>query len=238
MSAGRYAGKVVAISGSGRGIGFMLAHYFLDQGAVVVGFSRHGPTIQSEAYRHVTADVGDGASVRKGFARITKEFRSIDILINNAGTLESQYALILGERQAREMVSTNLLGVFFMSREAARIMRKAKTGRIITIGSMATALEPVGDSVYAASKAGAQVLTNILAKEFSTYNITCNTVAVTAIETDMLAQLPRQKIDAIIAQLPVPRMATVDDLTNVIDFLASDRSSQITAQTIFLGGVH
>jgi 3-oxoacyl-[acyl-carrier protein] reductase len=81
-------------------------------------------------------------------------------------------------------------------------------------------------------------LTSVLAKEFAGYGITVNTVAVTALETDMLDQLPRGTVDMVVASLPIPRLATPDDILNVIDFFASPRSSYITAQTVFLGGVH
>ena len=133
---------------------------------------------------------------------------------------------------------TNLLGPFLVSREAAKLMKRRPGGRIINIGSMAATLEPIGDSIYAASKAGLETLSNVLAKEFAAFGITCNTVAVTAIETDMLAQLPRATIDAIIAKLPVARYAVEDDVFNVVDFFASERSSYVTAQTIYLGGLH
>jgi 3-oxoacyl-[acyl-carrier protein] reductase len=77
-----------------------------------------------------------------------------------------------------------------------------------------------------------------MAKEFGPFNVTCNTLCISAIESDMLAQLPRHKIDAIIAALPIPRYAKPDDILNVIDFFASSRSSYITGQTVYLGGVH
>ena len=103
---------------------------------------------------------------------------------------------------------------------------------------MAAALEPVGDSVYAATKAAAMTLAGVLAKELAGFNITCNTLGVTAFSSDMLEQLPREKIEAVIARLPLPRSATADDIFNVVDFFASERSSYVTAQTVFLGGVH
>jgi 3-oxoacyl-[acyl-carrier protein] reductase len=111
------------------------------------------------------------------------------------------------------MVNVNLLGPFMVSREAAKMMRKRKWGRIINIGSMAASLEPIGDSMYAACKAGLSTLANVMAKEFASMNVTCNTLGINAIESDMLAQLPRDKIDAIIAGLPVPRMSKEDDIS-------------------------
>ena len=169
---------------------------------------------------------------------ISKEHRKIDIVINNAAVLTSQYAMILPFSNAVDMVNVNLLGTFFVSREAAKLMRKNGFGRIINIGSMAASLEPMGDSIYAASKAGINTLANVMAKEFSQYNITCNTIGITAIETDMLNQLPRHKIDEIIAKLPIPRYAVPNDIFNVVDFFASENSSYVTAQVIYLGGIN
>jgi 3-oxoacyl-[acyl-carrier protein] reductase len=136
------------------------------------------------------------------------------------------------------MVNTNLMGAFLVSRESSKLMRKGKWGRIINISSMAASLEPIGDSMYAATKAGLATMTNVMAKELAPLNITCNTLAVTAIATDMLAQLPQEKVAQVVAGLPLPRFAEPDDVFNVLDFLASERSSYITAQTIHLGGVN
>jgi 3-oxoacyl-[acyl-carrier protein] reductase len=77
-----------------------------------------------------------------------------------------------------------------------------------------------------------------MAKEFSSFGVTCNTLAITAIDSDMLSQLPRDKIEAIIAGLPVPRFATMADILNVIDFFAAESSGYVTAQTVWLGGVN
>jgi 3-oxoacyl-[acyl-carrier protein] reductase len=79
---------------------------------------------------------------------------------------------------------------------------------------------------------------NVMAKELGPLNVTCNTLAVSAIATDMLAQLPQDKIGQVVAGLPLPRFAEPDDIFNVLDFLASERSSYVTAQTIYLGGVN
>jgi 3-oxoacyl-[acyl-carrier protein] reductase len=139
---------------------------------------------------------------------------------------------------AKSMVDTNLLGAFLVSREAAKLMRKEKWGRIINISSMAVSLEPMGDTMYAACKAGLTVMGNIMAKEFAPFGITVNTLGISAIETDMLRQLPQDTIQGVITRLPLPRPAQPEDILNVIDFYVSDRSSYITAQCLYLGGVH
>lgn len=234
----KYPDKVVVVTGARRGIGRLVAMHFLKEGAKVIGFSRGKGSIEHPGYSHLTVDIRDAGQVRQAFLTIMRTSAAVDILINNAAVLTSLYAMVLPAGSAQKMVETNLLGTFYVSREAAKIMKKSKRGRIVNIGSMASALEPAGDSIYAASKAGMISLAGVLAREFAPFNITCNTVSVTAIETDMMNQIPREKLDAIIHGLPIPRYAQEDDILNVIDFFASGRSSYITGQNIFLGGVH
>lgn len=235
----RYAGRIVLVTGARRGVGRLLAEHFLKEGAQVIGFSRHADDdLVAEGYTPMAVDVGDAESVARGFEQVRKTVGRVDIVINNAAVLTSQYSMIMPPAAARGMLETNLFGTFMVSREAAKLMRKGKWGRIINIGSMAASLEPIGDSIYAATKAAVATLANVMAKEFAPLNITCNTLGITAIETDMLGQLPRDKVDAVIAGLPMPRYATADDICNVVDFFASERSSYVTAQTVFLGGVN
>lgn len=233
-----YDGKIVVVTGSRRGVGRSITEHFLSHGATVLGFAKGQGLIDHPAYHHFQVDVGNPAEVTAAFGRIAKEFGSVQIVVNNAAVLTSQYAMIMPPAAAQAMVNVNLLGPFMVSREAAKLMRKKKWGRIINIGSMAASLEPIGDSLYAATKAGVSTIANVMAKELGPLGVTCNTLAITAIDSDMLAQLPRDKIEAIIAGLPVARFAQADDILNVVDFLASERSSYITAQTIFLGGVN
>ncbi|WP_164964249.1 SDR family NAD(P)-dependent oxidoreductase [Rubrivivax sp. JA1026] len=238
MSARKYEGRTVLVTGSSRGVGALLTRHFLDEGAKVVGVSRGAATCEHERYLHRQADIADPDAVQQLFAALRRSGTAIDIAINNAAVLTSQYALVMPASAARSMVELNLLAPFMVAREAAKMMRKSKWGRIINISSMAVALEPEGDSVYAACKAGLTTLSNVLAREFAPFNVTCNTLGITAIESDMLRQLPRDKIDAVVARLPLPRYASFEDIANVIDFFASERSGYVTAQTLYLGGVH
>jgi len=233
-----YSGKTALVTGATRGVGRTIAEHFLKEGAEVVGFARGESDLADQGYRHIQVDLADPMAIQKAFLGLHGKVTSLDIVVNNAAVLTSQYAMIMPPAAAQAMVNVNLLAPFIVSREAAKFMRKSKWGRIINIGSMAASLEPIGDSVYAATKAGLSTLANVMAKEFGPMNVTCNTLGVTAIDSDMLAQLPRDKIEAIIAGLPVPRFATADDILNVIDFFAAESSGYITAQTIFLGGVN
>lgn len=233
-----YSGKTALVTGATRGVGRTIAEHFLKEGAEVVGFARGESDCGHKAYRHIQVDLADPMAIQKAFLGLHGKVTSLDIVVNNAAVLTSQYAMIMPPAAAQAMVNVNLLAPFIVSREAAKFMRKSKWGRIINIGSMAASLEPIGDSVYAATKAGLSTLANVMAKEFGPMNVTCNTLGITAIDSDMLAQLPRDKIEAIIAGLPVPRFATADDILNVVDFFAAESSGYITAQTIFLGGVN
>lgn len=235
----RYDDRVVLVTGARRGLGAVIADHFERRGAQVVGFSRHANEAPKSDNRFdVAVDVGDAASVSQGFEAIRKRFGKLDICINNAAVLTSQYAMIMPAASAKAMVDTNLLGTFLVSREAAKLMRKGKWGRIVEVSSMAVSLEPMGDSVYAATKAAITTMANIMAKELAATNITCNTLGITAFETDMLGQLPRDKVDAVIASLPLARMATRDDVAHLLDFFCGPGSGCITAQTVYLGGVH
>lgn len=216
----------------------MLTDHFLARGATVVGFSRNEDRVESPRFHHVSVDVGEPDSVARAFMEVRRRFGSIEIAINNAAVLTSQYSMIMSADSARRMLDTNLLGPFLVSREAAKLMKRNRWGRIVNIGSMASVLEPSGDSVYAACKAGLITLANVMAREFADLGITCNTLGVTAIETDMLSQLPRDRIDEVVAGLPLAGYATAQDITNIVDFFVSPASSKVTAQTIFLGGVH
>lgn len=236
-----YKDKIVIITGSSRGIGCEIAHYFLKNNATVIGLSKSDFKIAGTAYHHFNVDLSKPEEITNIFKTIGKQFKKVDIVINNAAVLTSQYSMIMPVKNAIDMVNIDLLAVFLVSREAAKLMRKNAYGRIINISSMATSLEPAGDSLYAACKAGINTLANVMAKEFSSLNITCNTLAITAFETDMLRQhspTAQGKIREIIQNLPIPRMAEKDDIFNVLDFFASERSGYITAQIVYLGGIN
>ena len=232
-----YKGKTVLITGGSRGIGAMLVYYFAQNNARVIAISREAGEYHYDNVKYITSDLSDPKQITQAFEWLLKERIVVDILINNAAVLTSHYAVRIPEEDIIKMVQVDLLAHILVTRECLKLMNN-EWGRIINISSMAVSLEPKGDSVYAACKAGLTTWHNILAKEVAFRNITCNTVGISAIETDMLRQLNKEKIDKVVAALPLSRYATVEDITNVVDFFCSEKSDYITAQTIYLGGVH
>ena len=167
--------RVALVTGSSRGIGRALVEHLLASNFDVHGVSRsENHDLTSESYTHHVCDLQDAESIQKVFSTLRKNGVQLDTVVNNAGVLTSQYAMILSPEAAKDMVLTNLWAPFVVSREAARLMRKTGWGRIVHIGSMAPTLEAEGDSVYAACKAGLQMLSNVMAREFSSLNITSN----------------------------------------------------------------
>lgn len=230
--------KTILVTGSRRGVGKIITEHFLKKGANVIGIARGDAATEHPNYTHQKIDLESEEAIINLFNTLRSQGITIQIVINSAAVLTSQHAMIMPLEAARAMMKVNFMAPFLISREAAKMMRKSKWGRIINIGSMAVRLEPVGDSVYAATKAAIETLANVMAKEFSSFGVTCNTLAISAIESDMLAQLPKDKVDEIVRSLPIPRYAEPNDILNVLDFYISERSSYITAQTIYLGGVN
>ena len=234
----RYQDRVVVITGTRKGLGRILADHFLAEGARVIGISRGEGTIAHAEYEHHQADVGDDPAVREVFHEIGRLHGGVDIAINNAAVGLARHAILTPASQAEEVVKTNLLGSFYISREAAKLMRKRAMGRIINIGSVSLCPGAGRRAIYAATKSATSTLTSVLAKEFAQYGITVNTLGVSALPTDMYAQLSQEFRDDLVSSLPIPRLATPEDITNVIDFFASPMSGYVTGQTIFLGGIH
>jgi 3-oxoacyl-[acyl-carrier protein] reductase len=229
--------KIVCITGTTRGVGKNLVEYFIDNGAIVIGISRSTDAFKHENFHPIQGDISNAADMKRAFSEIKNKYGTVHILINNAGISHSSQALFLTVDKASEMINVNLLGAFIVAKEAAKLMMKSKFGRIVNIGSICSSVEPVGASIYSATKAAIHSLSNSLAKEFSAFNITSNTIALSPFPTDMLNTISQKDIDWYLNEQKIKRLATIDDITNVISFFCSDSSSFITAQFIQLGGV-
>jgi 3-oxoacyl-[acyl-carrier protein] reductase len=230
--------RVALVTGSSRGIGRVITEHLLETNFTVMGVSRGKSDLSHPNYSHYSVNLLDPAEISSLFSSFRKQGIAVDTLINNAGVLTSQYALILDAKLAQDMVLTNLWVPFLLSKEAARAMRKVNWGRIVHIGSMAPTLEVQGDSVYAACKKGLEVFSNVLARELAEFNITSNVLGMSAYPTDMLDQLPKDALNEALKMLPIPSMASKSDILNLLDFFISKKSSNITAQTVYLGGAY
>jgi len=130
-----------------------------------------------------------------------------------------------------------LIGTFLLSREAAKLMKTSKRGRIVNFATVARPLKLDGEAIYASSKAAVESLTSIMARELASYGITVNAVGPTPVDTDLTRAVPKEKMQALLERQAIHRYGTFDDVANVVDFFLSERSDFITGQTVFLGGV-
>ena len=230
--------KVVVITGTSKGIGKAMALYYLNKNFVVAGCSRSSSSIDDENYRHFELDITDEKAVVSMVRAIRKEFKKIDILINNAGIASMNHILTTSNESISKLFNTNFLGTFLFTREVAKVMMKEKYGRVINFSTIAKPLRLEGEAVYAASKAAIESFTQTSSKELSSFNITVNAIGPTPIETDLIKAVPKDKIEDLLNKQTIKRFGTFEDIINVIDFFIDDRSSFITGQIIYLGGVN
>lgn len=203
----------------------------------MIGCSRQPAHFDGIKYEHFCLDITNEADVLQMFSEIRKKHGRLDILLNNAGITSTNPVLLTPVQAVRNLMNTNVVGNFLLCREAAKIMSLQKYGRIVNFASTATPLQLEGEAIYAASKAAVISLTQIMAREFASYNITVNAVGPTPIQTDFIKAVPAAKIQKILERQAIPRLAEFADISNVVDFFIRPESSFITGQTIFLGGV-
>jgi 3-oxoacyl-[acyl-carrier protein] reductase len=237
MSSNRNSRPVLLVSGSSKGIGRYLVEYYLAKGYLVAGCSRGESSFQHENYRHFSVDVSDETKVKEMFAQIQRDHGRLDVLVNNAGVASMNHILLTPVETARNILETNFIGTFLLCREAAKLMRKRKFGRIVNLATVAVPLKLEGEAVYAASKAAILSFTQIAAKELASFGITVNAVGPTPIDTDLIKGVPQEKIEKLISLQTIPRLGKFEDVSNVIDFFIQPESQFITGQAIFLGGV-
>jgi 3-oxoacyl-[acyl-carrier protein] reductase len=229
--------EVVLITGTRKGIGRYLAEHFVRRGAMVEGCSRTTPEWELQNYTHHHLDVADETQVKAMFSSIRKRHGRLDILINNAGVASMNHILLTPVATVDRIMATNFRGVFLTCREAAKLMRRRRYGRVVNVSTIAVPMRLEGEAIYAASKSAVVTFSRILARELADSGITCNVVAPTPIETDLIRGVRQEKIDAIVNRLTVKRLGRFEDVANVIDFFVKPESEYITGQVIYLGGV-
>ena len=158
-------------------------------------------------------------------------------LINNAGIASMNHCLLTPMATLEKVFRTNVFGTFLFCREAAKLMKKAGMGRIVNFATVATPLHLEGESIYAASKAAIESLTKIMARELAEFEITVNGIGPTPVQTDLIRNVPANKIQTLLERQAVKRLGEYRDISNCIDFFLQPESDFITGQIIFLGGV-
>jgi 3-oxoacyl-[acyl-carrier protein] reductase len=229
------AKRVMLVTGSRKGIGRFLAEYYLGLGWRVWGCSRKESDLKHPNYIHTRLDVSCEEDVLRLYERIRRE-GALQALINNAGIASMNLALLTPSSVARQVMETNFLGTFLFCREAARLMHRSG-GRIVNFSTVAVPFHLEGEAVYAASKAAVVSLTQVLARELATYEITVNAVGPTPVKTDLIWGVSATKIDALVKRQAIARLGEFRDVANVVDFFLKPESDFITGQTIYLGGV-
>jgi 3-oxoacyl-[acyl-carrier protein] reductase len=229
--------KSIVITGTRKGIGRHLVDHYLAKGYQVYGCSRSPFDEQLKNYTHYELDVADEDSVNNMVFDIQKKSDKIDALINNAGIASMNHVLLTPKSTLVNILNTNVVGTFLFAREIAKIMVRQNTGRIVNFATVATPLRLEGESIYAASKAAVASLTQVMAKELASYNITVNAVGPTPVMTDLIKNVPEDKMKALIGLQAIKRLGTYDDITNATDFFLQDSSEFITGQVLYLGGI-
>lgn len=230
--------KYILITGASKGIGEYLCKTYLEKNYQVIGCSRSIPNFNHKNFIHFKVDITDENQVVNVFRKVRKIVDGKLYLINNAGVASMNHSLTTPGISVENILKTNVLGTFLFCRESAKIMKRKNFGRIVNLTSIATPLSLEGESIYAASKSSVNSLTKTLSKEYADFGITVNAIGPTPIDTNLIKNVPKDKISNLISKLTLRRMGVFQDVLNVIDFYIRDESNYITGQTIYLGGVN
>jgi 3-oxoacyl-[acyl-carrier protein] reductase len=237
--------RVAIVTGASKGIGAATALRLARDGfAVAVNYSRSAAdadavvrTIEAEGGRAVAvqADVADPQAVAALFSRTEGELGSVDVIVNNAGTMKLEPIAAVSDENFDRVVATNLKGVFNGMREAARRLNAG--GRIISLSTSVVGTYGPNYGVYAATKAAVEALTHVLSKELGQKGITVNVVAPGPTATDLFTE---GKSDELIARItgtiPLGRLGTPDEIAAVIAFLAGPDGAWVNGQVIRTNG--
>jgi 3-oxoacyl-[acyl-carrier protein] reductase len=228
---------VALVTGARTGIGRAIAEHLLERGYAVVGCSRKPQDFPLEgAYTHVLCDVTDESAVVELVRGIRRAHGRLDVLVNNAGVASMNHFLLTPGATLRRILATNVEGVFAVSREAAKLMRKRSFGRIVNLSTVAVPLRLAGEAAYAASKSAVEELTRVLARELGPLGITCNAIGPAPIGTDLIADVPEEVVARIVERMPIPRLGKMRDVLHVLDFFIAQESDFVTGQVLYLGG--
>jgi len=228
---------VMLITGTRKGIGRHLAETYVQRGYLVEGCSRGEASFEAEGYVHTSLDISDEKSVKSWITAIARRHGRIDCVLNNAAIASMNHVLLTPASTANRMFAVNVTATMLVCRDAAKVMMRRRYGRIINFTTIVDPIGLAGEAIYAASKSAVVTFTRILAFELGAWGITCNSFGATPIMTDMIRNVPKAKIDAVVNGLAIKRLGTLEDCVNVCDFFLNPASDNITAQVVYLGGV-
>lgn len=240
-----FSDQVVLVTGASRGIGRQVAEILASHGAQVVLASRSEEDVQACAEEisqqggsalAVRMDVAVVGEVKEGIASILDHYGKIDILVNNAGVVRDNLILRMNDEEWRQVLATNLDGVYYVARAVIPSMLRQRYGRVINVTSVVGQMGNPGQVNYVSSKAGVIGFTKALAREVASRNITVNAVAPGFIETDMTAGLTEKIKQDLQKQIPLKRLGTVEDVASSVLFLASKEAGYITGHVLNING--
>ncbi|MCC2165001.1 3-oxoacyl-[acyl-carrier-protein] reductase [Brotaphodocola catenula] len=241
--------KIAVVTGASRGIGREIAKTLASKGAVVI-VNYNGSTAKAEEVvkeieeaggraEAMQCNVSDFESAGEMLSAVVKKYGRVDILVNNAGITRDGLLMKMTEADFDAVMDTNLKGAFNCMQHVSRQMLKQRSGRIINMASVVGLMGNAGQANYGASKAGLIGMTKCVARELASRGITCNAVAPGFIVTEMTDVLSDAVKEAMVAQIPLKKFGTTQDVAKTVAFLASDDASYITGQVISVdGGMH
>jgi 3-oxoacyl-[acyl-carrier protein] reductase len=237
--------KVALVTGASRGIGQAVARELGKAGFIVIGTatSDQGAANISQyiaddglSGEGMKLNVTDNDSIATVLKAITEKYAAPTVLVNNAGITKDNILMRMKEDEWDDVISTNLSSVYRLSKACSRGMTKARWGRIINISSIIGSMGNVGQSNYAASKAGVEGFSRSLAKELGSRSITVNSIAPGFIDTDMTKDLPEEHKKMMLSQIPLARLGRPEEIAAVVGFLVGDTGGYITGETIHVNG--
>lgn len=238
--------KTALVTGASRGIGKKIALQLGEEGYnVVVNYAGNKEkaeevvsvikTFGVDAFA-IQANVSEQDEVKAMIKETLNQFGTIDVLVNNAGITRDNLLMRMKQNEWDDVINTNLKGVFNCVQAVTRPMLKQKSGRIINLSSVVGSLGNAGQVNYVATKSGVEGMTRTFARELASRGITCNAVAPGFIVSDMTDQLSDELKEQMKSQIPLARFGEDSDIAHTVAFLASDKASYITGQTIHVNG--
>ena len=226
-------GKIALVTGGSRGIGKEIVLKYAENGATVISGDAD---YTHETVEHIKLNVTDRENIKEIAKIIKDKYGKLDILVNNAGITRDSLLQRMSEDNWDLVVDINLKGVFNVMQGFVSLLLKSESASVINMASVVGLDGNVGQTNYSATKGGVIAMTKTWAKEFGRKNVRSNALAPGFIQTDMTHVLPEKVIETVLAQTPLKRMGTAEDIAEASLFLASDASKFITGQVIRIDG--